>query len=56
MKKFILFTFIGFLSLFMFSCTKTCTCINANQEIKELEIDPSENCSDRSGDMLGVCS
>jgi len=56
MKKFIFIIFLGCMTLFLQSCTKTCTCIDANNKVQELEIDPSESCSDRSGDMLGICS
>jgi len=55
MKRIISIIFLGSMFLFLQSCTKTCTCIDANNKVQELEVDPAENCSDRSGDLLGIC-
>jgi hypothetical protein len=58
MKKITLITIlvcsIAFLSQ---SCVKSCTCINPDTDrVTDLEIDPSESCSDYSNATLGNCS
>jgi hypothetical protein len=55
MQKMLSIVFLGFITLSLQSCTRTCTCEDPNGEIHELEIDPAESCSDRSGELLGVC-
>jgi len=57
MKKLILLVILGIGTFFMFSCTKSCTCVNPDTEkVKEIEINPSEKCSSRSNSTLGDCS
>jgi len=56
MKKSIFIIFLGCMTLLLQSCTKTCICTDGNGTTRELEVDPAESCSDRSGDLLGVCS
>jgi len=55
MRKFIFFIISGCMIIFLQSCTKTCTCVDPNNRSKELEIDPSESCFDRS-DTIWQCS
>ena len=56
MKKLIFIIILESIVLLALSCTKTCTCEDANNKIKEIEVNPSEQCSARSNDSLGVCS
>jgi len=56
MKKISFIICIGFFTLLLQSCTHTCTCEDPNGVVKELEVDPSENCSARSSAELGICS
>lgn len=56
MKKSLLIIFFGFMALFLQSCTKTCVCEDPNHKIQEIEVDPAEDCGNRSSDILGVCS
>ncbi|MCL1851387.1 MAG: hypothetical protein FWF70_08320 [Bacteroidetes bacterium] len=56
MKKTLFIISFGLTALFLQSCTKTCVCKDANNHVQEIEVDPSENCGDRSGDILGECS
>jgi hypothetical protein len=53
-KKFIIF--FGTLILFAFSCTKTCICEDPDGKVNQIEINPSEKCSDQSGSENGTCS
>jgi len=56
MKKLLpIFIFVSFV-FFSQSCTHTCTCVDPNGQVSELEVDLSDNCSDRSGSDLGECS
>jgi hypothetical protein len=56
MKKILFIIFLGFVALLLQSCTKTCYCVNDNNQPTELEVDPAEDCSARSSDLVGVCS
>ena len=56
MRKFLYIVFLGFVALFLQSCTKTCFCRDDNNRTTELEIDPAEECSARSSEEMGVCS
>ena len=58
MKKLIFLIVFGcFLSFFLQSCVKGCTCENPDtNKITDIEISPFESCSDYSNKTLGVCS
>jgi hypothetical protein len=56
MKKIIFIIFLGCIAIFLQSCTQTCICIDRNNKVREIEIDPTEQCSERSGETLGDCS
>jgi hypothetical protein len=57
MKKTIVLTLLAGTALFWQSCTKSCTCENPdNSTPTEIEISPSEKCSDYSGIEYGNCS
>ena len=50
MKKIILLVMLGIGTFFVFSCTKSCTCVNPDTGvlIEEIEVDPSDSCSAHS--------
>jgi hypothetical protein len=54
-KLFIVITLSSF-STILFSCVTTCICIDSNNAVTEIEIDPFESCSSKSGPVLGECS
>ncbi|MDR0206173.1 MAG: hypothetical protein LBI45_02815 [Bacteroidales bacterium] len=56
MKKLIIVIILCSFSTILFSCVTTCTCIGSNNTVIEIEIDPSESCSSKSGPVLGECS
>lgn len=56
MKKKLLFIFMVSIALCLYSCTKTCTCVNKTNDVKEIEVSPEEDCSMLSNTEVGVCS
>ena len=58
MKKLIFLVIFGCgMALFLQSCIKNCTCENPDtNKVVDIEIDPSESCSDYSNKDWGVCS
>ena len=56
MRKFVYIILLLFAALFLQSCTKTCFCRDDNNRIRELEVNPAEECSARSSEELGDCS
>lgn len=55
MKKTIVLIILAFIAISWQSCTRTCVCEDANHKVKEIEIDPTENCKEHSTELL-TCS
>jgi len=47
---------LALIAPFLYSCTKSCTCEKPGEKTKEVEIKPSEKCSDYSNSTRGNCS
>lgn len=53
-KRCLLLLFIAMIITFT-ACDKTCTCINPNQEITEIDANIMEDCNSLSNNTIGDC-